>query len=66
MAEKFRILCVEDNAALADNLREILDDAGYAVRVASSCAQALREVAVGFDLALVDVRLPDGDGIDVG
>jgi signal transduction histidine kinase len=56
------ILCVDDNRALAENLREILEDAGYAVRTAASCAEALEQARPGFDVALVDVRLPDGDG----
>ena len=65
MGRPFKILCVEDNEALADNLREILDDAGYTVRVAGSCAEALAQPPHAFDLALVDVRLPDGDGIEL-
>jgi signal transduction histidine kinase len=62
-----RILLVDDNPALVDNLSEVLVDAGYAVRGASSCAEALRaaEEAGGFDVALVDLRLPDGDGNDL-
>src|SRR5205085_1714203 len=46
---------------LVDNLREILEDAGYRVRTAGRCAEA--RVAGPFQLALVDVRLPDGDGL---
>ncbi len=62
MARTRTILCVDDNQALAENLREILEDAGYAVRTAGSCAQAMEQARPGFDVALVDVRLPDGDG----
>ncbi|MBS2023778.1 MAG: response regulator [Deltaproteobacteria bacterium] len=57
-----RVLVVDDNAALADNLREILEDAGYEVRVAGSAAAAQEVARDGFEVALVDVRLPDGDG----
>jgi two-component system sensor histidine kinase HydH len=57
------ILVVEDNEALRDNLREILEDAGYAVRAAGTCAEALAAPWKPFDVALVDVRLPDGDGL---
>jgi signal transduction histidine kinase len=56
------VLCVDDNAAFVDNLREILEDAGLAVRQAGSCAQAVERARAGFDVALVDVRLPDGEG----
>jgi two-component system, NtrC family, sensor histidine kinase HydH len=57
-----RILVVDDNAALAENLSEILESAGYAVRAAGSCAAAVPLARDGFDVALVDLRLPDGDG----
>jgi signal transduction histidine kinase len=57
-----RLLVVDDNRGLVENLTEILDDAGYAVRGAGSCAEALAQAEDGFDVALVDLRLPDGDG----
>lgn len=56
------LLIVDDNHALADNLGEILADAGYLVRHAASCAAALADKSP-FCVALVDVRLPDGNGI---
>jgi two-component system sensor histidine kinase HydH len=55
------LLLVDDNAAFVDNLAEIFEEHGYHVRRAGSCAQA-RAVSA-FDVALVDVMLPDGDGI---
>jgi len=58
-----RVLVVDDNADLVANLSEVLSDAGYEVESAGSCADALRLAAQGgFDVALVDLRLPDGDG----
>ncbi len=58
-----RVLVVDDNADLADNLAELLGEAGYAARTAGTCADALRSAADGgFDVALVDLHLPDGDG----
>ena len=62
MALTARVLLVDDNAELVDNLRETLEDEGYAVATAGAVAQALQEAAAGFDVALVDLRLPDGDG----
>jgi signal transduction histidine kinase len=57
------ILVVDDNADLAENLAEALGDAGYAVRTAGTCAEALRLAEEGgFDVSLVDLHLPDGDG----
>jgi two-component system sensor histidine kinase HydH len=57
-----RVLLVDDNAALVDNLRETLEDVGYAVAAAGTVAEALSAAASGFDVALIDLMLPDGDG----
>jgi signal transduction histidine kinase len=57
-----RVLVVDDNAAFLDNLQELLGDAGYAVHGASNCRAARERAREGFDVALVDLRLPDGDG----
>ncbi|HZI14920.1 MAG TPA: ATP-binding protein [Myxococcus sp.] len=57
-----RVLVVDDNAAFLDNLQELLGDAGYAVHGASNCRSARERAREGFDVALVDLRLPDGDG----
>ncbi|MFZ5469114.1 MAG: sensor histidine kinase [Myxococcota bacterium] len=57
-----RVLLVDDNLELVDNLRDILGEAGYEVCIAGSCAEAQAVAAQGLDLALVDLRLPDGDG----
>ena len=65
MAERGVILLVDDNAALVDNLAEILEDSGHATLRAGSCAAARTEAARGFDVALVDLRLPDGDGTEL-
>jgi two-component system, NtrC family, sensor histidine kinase HydH len=60
--KKARLLVVDDNASLVENLSEILEGAGYVVRGAMTCAAALALAREGFDVALVDLRLPDGDG----
>lgn len=60
-----RILIVEDDAGIASGLAATLKGAGYAVDICNSlaCASAaLRTEA--FDMALLDLGLPDGDGID--
>jgi len=56
------VLLVDDNHAFVENLAEILRAEGYAVDSAGSCASALKRVDHRVDVALVDVRLPDGEG----
>jgi signal transduction histidine kinase len=56
-----KLLIVDDNRALAENLGEILEEAGYRTQCAKSCAEALAVIEES-TVALVDVRLPDGDG----
>lgn len=63
-ASRRALLIVDDNRVLAENLGEILGDAGYEVRIAASCAEALA-IKDGFSVGLVDVRLPDGNGISL-
>jgi two-component system, NtrC family, sensor histidine kinase HydH len=57
-----RLLVVDDNASLVENLSEILEVAGYAVAGAGTCEAGLALARGGFDVALVDLKLPDGDG----
>jgi two-component system copper resistance phosphate regulon response regulator CusR len=61
-----RILLVEDDADLAEVVALGLRNEAYAVDVAPGCAEAealLR--AVDFDVACIDLGLPDGDGLDL-
>jgi two-component system, OmpR family, response regulator len=58
-----RILLVEDNIRAGPLLREHLNDAGYTVDLAVSVSES-EEMAKSFsyDLYVVDLGLPDGDG----
>lgn len=62
-----RILIVDDESSLRTALFRALDRKGYQVVTAASRKESLSitESEIGFDLALVDLRLPDGDGIDL-
>jgi PAS domain S-box-containing protein len=60
-----RILVVDDHADLVENLQEILEYEGAVVSSASSAAAGLQKAAAGYDVALVDVRLPDGRGPEI-
>ncbi|MBO4748963.1 MAG: response regulator transcription factor, partial [Lachnospiraceae bacterium] len=62
-----RILLVEDNEAIVLGLKYLLAQEGFETRVAVTvreAKEALREKE-GFDLALLDVMLPDGDGFEL-
>ena len=62
------VLVVEDEAAVAAALRDLLEREGYAVRLAPTLAAArlaLAPDAGPVDLVLLDWRLPDGEGIDL-
>lgn len=61
-----RIFLVEDDKAIAKNLVLLLRAEGFTVTHASTQGEALTVLAGNkFDLALVDVSLPDGNGFTV-
>ncbi len=60
-----RLLIVEDEAKLAANLGRGLAEAGFAVQVAPSAEAARAALARnGYDLMLLDLRLPGQDGLE--
>jgi DNA-binding NtrC family response regulator len=61
-----RILVVDDEASVTGAMELILSERGYDVRTAGSAAEALALLKGGpFDLAFLDLRLPDATGIDL-
>jgi two-component system nitrogen regulation response regulator NtrX len=61
-----RIVVVDDEPNIGSSLRLILEGEGYGVTVAESVARFRAERFTGrADLYLLDVRLPDGSGLDV-
>lgn len=64
MSPQPHVLVVDDEPDIRDLLREILEDEGYAVTVAADAehARAARREQ-GPDLALLDIWMPDVDGI---
>lgn len=60
------ILVLEDNRDLAENVQEIFEETGAAVAICTSAEEAQTYLAHSrFDLAIVDVRLPNGvSGLD--
>ena len=61
--EMHKILVVEDDTLIVRNLSELLRQEGFAVTTASGQKEALQAAEnVGFDLALLDISLLDGNG----
>lgn len=61
-----RILLVEDDKSIALGLEYSLRQEGFTVTLCSSVAEAIAAVAAaGFDLAVLDLSLPDGSGYDI-
>lgn len=61
-----RILLLEDDFFLRDGLCVLMEKEGYTVQSAQDCAEA--RVLLGkscFDLAILDVMLPDGSGMEI-
>ncbi|HUF93079.1 MAG TPA: sigma-54 dependent transcriptional regulator [Candidatus Limnocylindria bacterium] len=58
------VLVVDDEASIADGLRLTLEAEGYSVRLAGSVRTALAAIAqTDAHVAIVDIMLPDGDGL---
>ena len=66
MSDRPRVLVVDDEPQILRALRIILRDAGYEIVEAASVEGALDAAAVRPpQAAIVDLVLPDGDGIDI-
>jgi two-component system, OmpR family, response regulator len=61
-----RVLVAEDDQVIADFVAQGLREAGYAVDVAATGKDALRRALEGgYDAAVIDVMLPELDGLSV-
>ncbi|MGH7147706.1 MAG: response regulator, partial [Nitrospiraceae bacterium] len=65
-ASQYSVLVVEDNLDLVMGLQHLLRHDGYAVTVAGTVAGAIELVrAHRFNAIMLDLGLPDGDGLEV-
>jgi len=64
-AGPFAILVVEDDRRIRNEVSELLSASGFGVRTASSLREAELALEREFDLILLDLGLPDGDGLDL-
>lgn len=61
-----RLLVVEDELRIVDILKDVLESAGFtvdAVNTATGARNALSDIP--YDAAILDLGLPDGDGLEV-
>ncbi|MCG8603872.1 response regulator, partial [bacterium] len=62
------ILIVDDEVSVRTSLEKALSKAGYVTRSAGSGNEALRILAkakTSFNVVLSDLKMPDGDGLDL-
>ncbi len=59
-----RILIIDDEPNIGRSLKLILEREGYAVAICGTCGEA-RAYSNRVDAYMLDVRLPDGSGIDL-
>ena len=66
MMTRKRLLIIEDDATFSLMLRTWLEKKGFDVAVVSTLLQSKKILSKGvFDLVLCDLRLPDGEGVEV-
>jgi two-component system response regulator AtoC len=64
--KKRSILIIDDEKIILESLKMFLTEKGYAVETASCAAEGREKfVTCRPDAAIMDIRLPDGDGLDL-
>jgi DNA-binding response OmpR family regulator len=58
-----RILIVDDDPAMAKGMSHLLTHYGFDVTVSSTLREAREQSSKGTDLIVLDVNLPDGNGL---
>ncbi|HEX8354289.1 MAG TPA: response regulator [Pyrinomonadaceae bacterium] len=64
--EGARVLVIDDEPSVADALRVILEDKGFAVVVAANGRDGIAQARLApFSVTVTDLRLPDMNGLEV-
>jgi len=66
MRKRIEILIIDDEPSVADALRLILEEHGYAAVAVATAAHGLKQAGERqWDVVITDLRLPDMTGFDV-
>jgi DNA-binding NtrC family response regulator len=66
MGERARILVIDDDESIRKTISTILEEKGYIVETAENGKEAIEKTNIRFyNLALIDIRLPDMDGTEL-
>ncbi|HEY4941697.1 MAG TPA: response regulator FixJ [Rhizomicrobium sp.] len=65
MTIQTRILVVDDDSAVRDSMRVLLESAGYAVKAYASAADFLKDPVPAQGCLIVDIRMPEMDGLEL-
>jgi len=63
---KIKLLIIDDEKDIRDSLKDILDDEGYEIHQAANALEAKKvKLSQTFDLILLDIWMPDIDGLSL-
>ena len=64
--QKYKILIVDDDDTIRSTMKAILEDEGYDVDSAANGKEAIKKTKEQtYNLALLDIRLPDMEGVEL-
>lgn len=64
-AAPIRALLIEDDLKYANLLKDYLEPFGFSLELAENAAAGLAKISDGHDIVLLDMMLPDGNGLDI-
>ena len=66
MDRNAKILIVDDDENIRNTMKAILEDEGYTVDLAASGSEAVKKTQIAaYNIALLDIRLPDMEGVEL-